>query len=273
MTATRLSDVVELTNAAVETARWNPKIGCLIDRCFPGQPMFISFAFADWHHLPAFAFFASLKRLEGSIDVPHNRLLIRDTVNAWYHRGIPGLGAHVDEVAATLRGLIGSIRPSRVITVGQGMGGYGAIMFGMLLNADQIVAFVTLSHLKASEAACHGDRRFLAVMEELEADPPRSVYDDLLQLGAAVDFRGELHLVFGTHPGRDDGISGNLDAMHALRLSRLHNVHLHPYPDSNRAVVQWLTEHRQLDDLFVRLLRTDRHWNDSRAVTFACRAS
>src|SRR5262249_48814752 len=136
MMASGLSEVAELTNAALESARWNPKIGCLIDRYYPGQPVVISFAFADWHELPAFDFFAVTKRVEESLGMPFNRLLIRDTVNAWYHRGVPGLGTHVDEVAASLRGLIGSIRPARIITIGQGMGGYAAIMFGMLLDAE-----------------------------------------------------------------------------------------------------------------------------------------
>ncbi|WP_406698815.1 hypothetical protein V5E97_08000 [Singulisphaera sp. Ch08] len=255
--APQLRDVPELTNAAVESARANPGIGCLIDRVYPGRPLLISFGFNDWNRVPNFEFFGRTKRLEARFGIRFNRLLIRDVANAWYHRGVPGLGAHVDEVAATLRSLIRSIGPSEVITIGQSMGGYAAIMFGMLLATDRIVAFGPLSHLNPSEAILYGDRRFLPVMEALQADPPKSAYLDLPQLGEALHYQGELHVIFGTHPGRDDGVSGNLDAIHALRLARLPSVTLFPYPESDHPVVHWLIEHHQIDDLLASRLVPD----------------
>jgi hypothetical protein len=247
--APKLEDVPELTGAALDTARAHPEIGCLIDRVYPGCPLVISFGFNDWQGMPNFDFFGRTKKLEKRLGITFNRLLIRDVANAWYHRGVPGLGAHVDEMAATLRSLVHAIRPSEVITIGQSMGGYGAIMFGMLLGADRIVAFGPQSHLDPSEAARYGDRRFLPVMEALQANPPRSAYFDLPQLGEALGYRGDLHVIFGTHPGHDDGHSGNLDAVHAFRLARLPNVSLHPYPESVHAVVRWLADRNQLDDL------------------------
>ena len=34
-----LSDVPRLTEAALVAARWNPEVGCLIDRVRPGRPL------------------------------------------------------------------------------------------------------------------------------------------------------------------------------------------------------------------------------------------
>ena len=136
-----LSDVPRLTEAALAAARWNPEVGCLIDRVRPGLPLVVTFGFFDWQQLPIFDFFGATKRLEARAGVRFNRILIRDIANAWYHRGVPGLGRHVDDVAASLRTLVRTIRPSEVTTVGQSDGGYAAIMFGMLLGADRIVAF------------------------------------------------------------------------------------------------------------------------------------
>ena len=226
-----IADVPELTNAAVEHARWNPEIGCLVDRVRPGAPLVISFGFVDWKQLPNFDFFGRMKKFETRANLPLNRLLVRDIQSQWYHRGVPGLGAHVDEVAESLRGLVRSIRPGPVWTIGQSMGGYAAILFGMLLEAERIVAFGPLSHLDPDEATCYGDRRFLRVMKELAADRPRTGYYDLAELGLGLDYRGALHVVFGSHPGVEDGVSGNLDATHALRLSRIPNATLHPYPE------------------------------------------
>jgi hypothetical protein len=252
-----LSDVPRLTEAALESARWNPEVGCLIDRVRPGRPLVITFGFFDWQQLPVFDFFGATRRLEARAGGKLNRILIRDIANAWYHRGVPGLGGHVDDVAASLRTLVRAIRPGTVATVGQSDGGYAAIMFGMLLGAERIVAFGPQAHLNPMEAACYGDRRFLPVMEGLHANPPRSGYYDLVELAAALRYRGEVHVVFGTHPGQDDGVSGNLDALHAERLARLPNATLHPHADSAHAIVQWLTGQGQLDALLARLLGLD----------------
>jgi pimeloyl-ACP methyl ester carboxylesterase len=249
-----LSGVPELTNEALEFARWNPEVGCLIDRVYPGRPLIVCFSFVDWHNLPIFDFFGRTKKLEKRFGITMNRVLVRDPKNAWYHRGVPGLGTHVDEVTGTLRSLIRSIRPGRLITIGQSMGGYAAIMFGILLNADRIVSFGPLSHLDAREAVRYGDLRFLSVMELLQLDPPKSAYLDLPKLAGALDYQGSLHVVYGTHPGNDDGVSGNLDAMHAFRLAKLPHVMLHPYPESEHRIGEWLTRHQQMDDLLARLL-------------------
>lgn len=250
----QLEDIPELTEAALEAARWNPEAGCLIDRVHPGRPLVVGFSTEDWHHPPVFEFFDSTRRLESRLGGPLNQVLIRDSANAWYHRGVPGLGAHVDEVAATLRSLIDAIRPAAVITLGQSMGGYAAILFGLLVGAARAVAFGPLSHLDPEEAACYGDLRFFPVMEDLRADPPRSVYLDLPQLSAALNDPGSVHVVFGTHPGHDDGVSGNLDALHAYRLASRPNVRLHPYPGSAHPVARWLHDHGELDDLLGRLV-------------------
>jgi pimeloyl-ACP methyl ester carboxylesterase len=271
--APQLVDVPELTNAALDSAREDPEIGCLIDRVYPGRPLIISFGFNDWQRMPNFDFFGRTKKLEKRFGITFNRLLIRDVANAWYHRGVPGLGAHVDEVAATLRSLVRAIRPSEVITMGQSMGGYGAIMFGMLLGADRIVAFGPQSHLDPSEAARYGDCRFLPVLEALQANPPKSAYIDLPQLGEALGYQGRLDVIFGTHPGHDDGNSGNLDAIHAFRLARLPNVSLSPYPESVHAVVQWLADHKQLDDLLAELLVPGPPIDEPAPVTSTARSS
>ena len=141
------SELPALTNAALESARWNPEVGCLIDTIYPGSPLLVSFGFLGGTHLPLFDFFGRSKKLENRFDLKLNRILIRDCASSWYHRGVPGLGTHIDAVAATLRGMICAIRPSRVMTIGQSMGGYAAILFGMLAEADRIIAFGPLAHL------------------------------------------------------------------------------------------------------------------------------
>lgn len=252
-----LSELPELTTAAVEAARWNPGAGCLIDRAYPDLPLVISFGFREFQNLPAFDFFKRTKKLEKLRGLKFNKILVRDVFNSWYHRGVPGLGTDLDEVTATLHTLIDAIRPCRVVTIGQSMGAYAAVMYGMLLGADRIAAFGPLSHLDPEQALRYGDLGFFSAMQELKTDPPRSRQDDLVQLGRDLDFQGNLHVIFGTHPRDDDGTSSNFDAVHALRLAQLPNVSLHPYPEADHGIMQWLIENAKIDDLLARLLAGD----------------
>lgn len=253
-----LAGLPELTLDAMEAARWNPGVGCLIDRTYPGLPLVLAFGHVQYDALPHFDFFKPIKKLEDRLACRFNKILVRDVRNMWYHRGVPGLGHDVDEVAQGLRVLIDAIRPPRIVTIGQSMGGYAAILFGMLLGVERIVAFGPISHLDPDEAARRGDWSFHAPMQALQADPPRSSYTDLVQLGRALDYRGELHVIFGTHPWNDDGVSSNFDAVHALRLSRLPRVYLRPYPESAHAIIEWLIQHEKAEDLLAGLLGSGR---------------
>ena len=136
-----------------------------------------------------------------------------------------GLGADVDEVTDALRALIDLILAGCTVTIGQSMGAYAATMYGMRLGVDQIVTFGPRPTWNASptRATRYGDRGFLSAMQDLRANPPRTMYADLLQLGKDVDFRGEQHINFGTHPEYSPplGVSSNFDAIHALRLAQL----------------------------------------------------
>jgi pimeloyl-ACP methyl ester carboxylesterase len=252
-----LSEVPELTSAAVEAARVHAAVGCLIDRVYRGHPLIISFAFRESSFLQRFDFFGRCKKLEKNFNVHFNRILLRDVFNSWYHRGVPGLGHDVEAVTVSLRALIDAIQPSKVIAIGQSMGGYAAIMYGMLLGADRIVAFGPLSHLNPDEAIRFGDNDFLPVMQSLQVDRPRSVCTDLVRLGREVDYQGGLYIIFGTHLEHNDGMSCTFDAIHALRLAQLPNTFLEPYPESDHPVVQWLVDNEKMDDLLARLLIAD----------------
>lgn len=228
----------------------------LVDHIVPGAPLVIAFGFVSWTTRPAFDFYGRLRKLEQASDQHLNKILVRDSGNAWYHRRIAGLGNHVDETAQALRELVRRIAPSQVATVGQSMGAYAAVMYGLLLDVQQIVAFGPLSFLDVEQARLYHELRWLPVMESLAQDPPASGYYDLAALcRARATQRTHMHLVFGTRPyaARPDaagaGESVNLDAMHAQRLAAFGRCTLHPYPQSGHAVVQHLIDTRRINGL------------------------
>ena len=227
----------------------------LVDRIVPGAPLVIAFGFVSWTSRPAFDFYGRLRKLEQASGRPLNKILVRDSGNAWYHRQIAGLGNHVDETAQALRELVRRIAPSQLTTLGQSMGAYAAVMFGLLLDAQQIVAFGPLSFLDVRQARLYHELRWLPVMESLAQDPPLSGYYDLAALcRARATEHTQLHLLFGTRPdaaklGASASESVNLDAMHAQRLAAFGRCTLHPFPHSGHAVVQHLIDTKRINGL------------------------
>ncbi len=227
----------------------------LVDRIVPGAPLVIAFGFVSWTTRPAFDFYGRLRKLEQVSGQHLNKILVRDSGNAWYHRQIAGLGNHVDETAQALRELVRRIAPSQVTTLGQSMGAYAAVMYGLLLDAQQIVAFGPLSFLDMQQARLYHELRWLPVMVSLAQDPPLSGYYDLAALcRARATDDTQLHLVFGTRPdvanlGASASESVNLDAMHAQRLAAFGRCTLHPFPQSGHAVVQHLIDTQRINGL------------------------
>lgn len=237
--------VTPLNNELVNTS----DSSFLIDEIFPGKPLLISFGFVDWETRPAFDFYGRVKKLEATTGARLNRVLVRDCVNGWYHREIPGLGRHVDEIADSLRRIIAQIQPSEVITIGQSMGGYAAILFGTLLEADRILSFGPLSFLDVERALTYHDRRWLKVMLDLQENPPPVSYLDLPELCGRMKTQSDLRVFFGTQPDAGATESVNLDALHAFRFAPLPNCTLYPFPGSGHAVVKYLIDTQKIDRL------------------------
>lgn len=242
--------VTPLTNEIVEQI----DASVLVDTIHPGQPLILSFGFVNWEQRPAFDFFGRVKKLESTTQSVFNRVLVRDCTNSWYHRPIPGLGDHVDEVADNLKQLIARIQPSSVITIGQSMGAYAAILFGILLNVKRIVAFGPLSFLEVEHALTYHDRRWLRVMLDLHDHPPPSLYTDLPQLSRERQSTADLRVIFGTQPDANASESVNLDVLHAHRYGALPNCSLYPVPRSGHAVVQHLVDQGQMDAVLAKHL-------------------
>jgi pimeloyl-ACP methyl ester carboxylesterase len=84
---------------------------------------------------PRFGFYAIAKTLGANV------LFVRDARDCWYNTGVDGLGSTVEEIAASLAKVAEEVGAKRVVTLGSSMGGYAAILFGCLLNAERCVAF------------------------------------------------------------------------------------------------------------------------------------
>jgi hypothetical protein len=225
----------------------------LVDQVFPGEPLFVSFAFVDWDGQPGFYFHGRSRKLDQRRGRPFNRVLLRDPSNRWYLRGIRGLGDDAPGSAAALARIVAAIGPSQVITVGESMGAWGALLYGALIGADRAIAHGALSFFDPVRARSWGDLRWLTVMEALARDPPRTVLDDLPAVLRACPRPMRVDLFVGERgdPG-DPGV--NFDLAHAQRLRTVPGVHVHRVPEAGHPVPAHLVAAGCLDDGLAHLL-------------------
>ncbi|MHB8234605.1 MAG: hypothetical protein ACYDHT_08125 [Solirubrobacteraceae bacterium] len=103
-------------------------------------------------------------------DFPVKRMFVRDLHQAWYHRGIPRQHAKtLEAVADRLRTVIEPHGVRRLVTIGNSSGGYAALVFGALLEADTVLAFAPQTTLDPDAMLALGDRRWEAHLRGLLA--------------------------------------------------------------------------------------------------------
>ena len=72
-----------------------------------------------------------------------SKLYINCSENSWYQVGIPGYTENISDTIKFLKEIISEINPSKTISFGMSMGGYAAILFGIKLKLDYILAFTS----------------------------------------------------------------------------------------------------------------------------------
>jgi tetratricopeptide (TPR) repeat protein len=70
-----------------------------------------------------------------------NKLFIRDPTRSWYGRKIDGFVDGPDELKDEIKKITYKFKSENIIFMGGSMGGYAAILFGVLLEVGSIVAF------------------------------------------------------------------------------------------------------------------------------------
>jgi hypothetical protein len=209
--------------SGVLAALSDPDTGVLYDLEPESKRLIVAFGgLAGRLGMPPFEFFRTLS------GVNVKTVFVRDHAQAWYHRGVAGVGEGIDSVAAHIIGL--RAQAEQMVTIGTSAGGYAALLFGALA-ACEAHAFVPQTFIAPGLREEHRDRRWEAELEALGAGlDPR--YADLLPTLAAG--AAPAHVYYG---------SGNrLDRVHAERLDRLPQVTLHPFDTDQHNVVRDLRD-------------------------------
>jgi hypothetical protein len=183
--------------------------------------------------MPPFEFLRSLD------DLRLNRVFLRDPEQAWYHRGVEGVGPDIDSVAARLREVAAEMEA--VFTIGNSAGGFGALLFGALLSCE-VHAFSPQTYIDPDLREANDDTRWEKLVRRLGDDmEPR--YANLRPVIAASE--AKCHVYYPTQI--------RLDVVHAEHLGTLPQVTLHPIDSDDHTVIRELRDSGWLAGLLRRI--------------------
>lgn len=87
------------------------------------------------------------------------KIFVRDHAKSWYHAGLKDVGDNIDQCIEPLKKLIAESGAKYVVTMGNSMGAYAAILYGVLLDADEVLAFAPTTFANLSLQIRHWDMR------------------------------------------------------------------------------------------------------------------
>jgi len=147
----------------------------------------------------------------------YDKLFIRDLHKTWYSTGVGDITNNVEENVSLLKDLIKNY--DKIITIGQGSGGYASILYGNLLNVDKVIAFSPQIFIDKKTKILQKDTRWM------EKNP---FYKNIDQDSKYLNLNN-INIVSNNiiHVGYNDLDKGDLDAVNYLNNSK--NVEIVKY--------------------------------------------
>lgn len=178
-------------------------------------------------------------------DIPCKKIFVRDFEQVWYLKGLPGIAPNPEGVAEYLRGVIRSQSVRRVVTVGNSMGGYAALLFGALLDADVVLSFAPQTYLSLWKSALTLDIRWRRALVKANRVNQNPAYLELHNVLKSTPRKGTYHLYYSADDWHD--------VLHAVNL-RGTGVDLIRCPGGGHALVKHLRESGELKRALVSAL-------------------
>jgi hypothetical protein len=209
-------------------------LGIAYDLDPDSRRMIVTFAaFPGQMEVRPFAFLTLLA------DIDVKAAFLRDHWECWYHRGVKGVGAGIDEVAEFLREF--SENADETVMLGTSSGGYAAILFGALVGVE-VHAFSPQVFIDPELRLRHKDRRFQEEMAGLGTDMDMR-YADLKPVVARS--KAPIHIYYS--------VNHLVDPAHAEHVGDLDNVTLHGFDWDSHLLVRELRDRGWLDPFLRRL--------------------
>jgi esterase/lipase len=185
--------------------------------------------------IPVFEFFNSLR------DIPCDKIFFRDFNQSWYQNGVDERLNSVEKIVYHLKTVIEDKKYKKVCFIGNSMGGYGAILFGTLLNVDKIYAFAPQSFIDKKNRLINLDFRWKKQISQIVRNKNNVFLDLNKHLKELQNLKSDIIIYYSK--------KHRLDSIHANHISKIKNVHLVEYSKGGHDVVKSLRDEGVLNEI------------------------
>ena len=166
---------------------------------------------------------------------PGKKLFIRDIQDVWYNKGLPGLTQNVEQTAGHLKNIIEQQNVAKVVFLGASSGGYAALLYGYLLQLNEIHAF-------GAQTQIPNNQEETKLLENIEP-----TYFNLATVYQGKPITSNCNLYF------DNQFPPDVE--HAHRLKNIANVKLHGYRAGvGHKIAMWLKHQKLLRPIILNAL-------------------
>lgn len=210
----------------------DPNQSVAVDLSYRNRPLLIAFGgISGGLGVPPFEFFKATE------DLDVNKIWLRDLSQSWYHSGQPSVSRNINGTARFLRRMVDKLRSDHVVIFGNSMGGYAAILFGILINADAVHAFSPHTNITSSKDIRYKDKlRYVH-------DNFSNKFFDLRSVMRSTDYLCDFNLYFGSQ--------NKLDKKHAMHLEGEQNVTLNSYDFDGHGLIKVLKKSGELRNIII----------------------
>jgi len=187
--------------------------------------------------IPAFEFQKSLDSINS------DKIFIRDYEQSWYQLGAKPYNSF-NELYGFLKTEIDKKKYKKVSIIGNSMGGYAAILFGLLLKVDEVIAFSPQTFIDHKTRILKFDFRWFK--QVVKANFKRQVG---LNISDSFNKKIETRTIFKIYYSD----LHRLDRIHAELLSEFKSVQLKPIHIKSHNIVKHLKETGELNNILTNL--------------------
>ncbi len=183
--------------------------------------------------MAVYEFYNSLK------NISCDKVFIKDINQSWYHKGINKEVKNIQLTSELLKSIILKKAYERVVFIGNSMGGYGAILFGVILNIDCVIAFSPQTFIGKTKRFFYRDVRWSKEISNVHSNNGnQKMFYNLKSFLKRNDYLTKINIYYST--------KDKLDRLHSERLHKIKNVSLYPFGRGDHNLIKVLRDEDQL---------------------------
>jgi len=188
--------------------------------------------------MPVYEFYNSLK------DLDCDKIFIKDVYQAWYHKGVNEEINSILKLKVLLEEVVKKKPYDKIVFIGNSMGGYGAILFGILLNVDCVVAFSPQTFINKLNRLWFKDGRWDKEISNVYFNNSfQKKFYNLKNFLRNNTYSTQIDIFYSAND--------KLDSLHSERLKSLKKVTLYSYQKGDHNLIKEL----RADDELFRIIR------------------